>query len=196
MGKKICLSVSAHHPESWQPAWGIRTIITALVGFFPSKAEGALAGLDYTDEERRELAARSATYQCPVCGARMSDVALDSTHRSASATAIHVPAELRFSAEASSGKGALASDPAEADAGADVPTSAAAPSGAASSADTTGSAAPGSVAPAATAALVQIVSSVEGVERVEGVEGVEGVVWCSLAITLFQRLFFSDKTFT
>lgn len=22
MGKKICLSISAHHPEHWQPAWG------------------------------------------------------------------------------------------------------------------------------------------------------------------------------
>jgi ubiquitin-conjugating enzyme E2 J1 len=37
VGKKICLSVSAHHPEHWQPAWGIRTIITALIAFFPSK---------------------------------------------------------------------------------------------------------------------------------------------------------------
>ena len=22
VGKKICLSISAHHPEHWQPAWG------------------------------------------------------------------------------------------------------------------------------------------------------------------------------
>ena len=48
VGKKICLSISAHHPEHWQPAWGIRTIITALIAFFPSKADGALAGLDCT----------------------------------------------------------------------------------------------------------------------------------------------------
>ena len=53
VGKKVCLSVSAHHPEHWQPAWGVRTIITALMGFFPTKADGALAGLDYSDEERR-----------------------------------------------------------------------------------------------------------------------------------------------
>ena len=38
VGKKICLSVSAHHPEDWQPAWGIRTIITALIAFFPTCA--------------------------------------------------------------------------------------------------------------------------------------------------------------
>ena len=67
VGQKICLSVSAHHPEHWQPAWGIRTIITALIAFFPSKAEGALAGLDYTDEERRKLAAASRTWRCSRC---------------------------------------------------------------------------------------------------------------------------------
>jgi ubiquitin-conjugating enzyme E2 J1 len=68
VGKKICLSVSAHHPEHWQPAWGIRTIITALIAFMPTKAEGALAGLDYTNEERRELAIRSQAWACPSCG--------------------------------------------------------------------------------------------------------------------------------
>lgn len=29
--KKICLSLTAHHPEHWQPAWGIRTILEALI---------------------------------------------------------------------------------------------------------------------------------------------------------------------
>ncbi len=28
--KKICLSMSNFHPELWQPAWGIRTMIEAL----------------------------------------------------------------------------------------------------------------------------------------------------------------------
>lgn len=82
VGKKICLSVSAHHPESWQPAWGIRTIITALTAFFPSKAEGALAGLDYTDKERRTLAERSATWRCATCGVCMAEVALDNFQNS------------------------------------------------------------------------------------------------------------------
>uniref|UniRef100_A0A7S4BNU4 UBC core domain-containing protein n=2 Tax=Chrysotila carterae TaxID=13221 RepID=A0A7S4BNU4_CHRCT len=72
LGKKICLSVSAHHPESWQPAWGIRTIIMALIAFFPTKAEGALAGLDYTDEERRALARQSLHWRCARCNACMA----------------------------------------------------------------------------------------------------------------------------
>ena len=71
VGKKICLSVSAHHPEHWQPAWGIRTIITALIAFFPSKADGALAGLDYPDDERRVLAAASRKWCCPRCELEM-----------------------------------------------------------------------------------------------------------------------------
>ena len=28
---KICLSFSAYHPELWQPAWGIRLILEALI---------------------------------------------------------------------------------------------------------------------------------------------------------------------
>ena len=37
VGTKICLSVSAHHPEEWKPSWGIRTILLALASFMPTK---------------------------------------------------------------------------------------------------------------------------------------------------------------
>lgn len=65
----ICLSVTAHHQETWQPSWGIRTILTALVGFMPSAAEG-LGALDFPDDERRRLAVRSHAFCCERCGAR------------------------------------------------------------------------------------------------------------------------------
>lgn len=68
----ICLSVTAHHQETWQPSWGIRTILTALVGFMPSAAEG-LGSLDFPDVERRRLATRSRSFVCPRCGVRPSD---------------------------------------------------------------------------------------------------------------------------
>ncbi len=29
--REICLSISGHHEETWQPAWGIRTAIVACV---------------------------------------------------------------------------------------------------------------------------------------------------------------------
>lgn len=30
--KKICLSISGHHPESWQPSWSLRTAMLAIIG--------------------------------------------------------------------------------------------------------------------------------------------------------------------
>eukprot|EP00753_Platysulcus_tardus_P000448 PLAT10457.1.p2 GENE.PLAT10457.1~~PLAT10457.1.p2 ORF type:complete len:300 (+),score=109.94 PLAT10457.1:1-900(+) len=66
--KKICLSISAYHPEEWQAAWGVRTILEALISFMPSPGAGAIGALDYTDDERRKLAKRSVTWKCPTCG--------------------------------------------------------------------------------------------------------------------------------
>lgn len=67
-GKRICLSVTAHHQETWQPSWGIRTILTALVGFMPSKAEG-VAALDFPDSDRRRMARSSWSFRCNRCDA-------------------------------------------------------------------------------------------------------------------------------
>ena len=33
VNREICLSISGHHEESWQPAWGIRTALCALRAF-------------------------------------------------------------------------------------------------------------------------------------------------------------------
>ena len=66
--QKICLSISAYHPESWNPAWGVRTMLEAIISFMPSKGEGAIGSLDYTPDERKRLAAQSHAYECPDCG--------------------------------------------------------------------------------------------------------------------------------
>lgn len=68
VGKKICLSISAHHPEEWQAAWGIRLILEALVSFLPTEGDGALGALDYSRAERRRLANQSMAWCCPHCG--------------------------------------------------------------------------------------------------------------------------------
>ena len=34
--QKICLSISDFHPESWNPAWTVNTIIIGLVSFMTS----------------------------------------------------------------------------------------------------------------------------------------------------------------
>lgn len=56
---KICLSISNHHPEHWQPSWSVRTALVALIAFMPTPPNGALGSLDYKKEERRELAIKS-----------------------------------------------------------------------------------------------------------------------------------------
>jgi ubiquitin-conjugating enzyme E2 J1 len=58
-GVKICLSISSHHPEHWQPSWGVRTALTALAAFLPTPGHGAIGALDHSAAERRAAAARS-----------------------------------------------------------------------------------------------------------------------------------------
>jgi len=65
---KVCLSFSAYHPELWQPAWGIRLILEALISFLPTKGDGAIGSLDWSPHERRRLATESHKYSCPQCG--------------------------------------------------------------------------------------------------------------------------------
>ncbi|CDJ48677.1 ubiquitin-conjugating enzyme e2, putative [Eimeria brunetti] len=67
INKKICLSASSHHPELWQPAWGIRTLLDALCAFFPTPAQGALHALEASEKDRRQMALESASWVCPVC---------------------------------------------------------------------------------------------------------------------------------
>ncbi|XP_045831863.1 ubiquitin-conjugating enzyme E2 32 [Trifolium pratense] len=56
---KICLSISNHHPEHWQPSWSVRTALVALIAFMPTNPNGALGSLDYKQEDRRALAIKS-----------------------------------------------------------------------------------------------------------------------------------------
>lgn len=68
VNKKICLSLTAHHPEHWQPAWGIRTILEALIAFFPTPADSAIGALQWRPDERMALAAQSRSWVCATCG--------------------------------------------------------------------------------------------------------------------------------
>ncbi|GAU37439.1 hypothetical protein TSUD_206750 [Trifolium subterraneum] len=56
---RICLSISNHHPEHWQPSWSVRTALVALIAFMPTNPNGALGSLDYKKEDRRALAIKS-----------------------------------------------------------------------------------------------------------------------------------------
>ncbi|KAJ1565486.1 Ubiquitin-conjugating enzyme E2 J1, partial [Nowakowskiella sp. JEL0078] len=67
IGKKICLSITGYHPEYWRPAWGVRLALVAIISFFPTKGEGAIGSLDYTDEERRIFSKKSRQWSCKIC---------------------------------------------------------------------------------------------------------------------------------
>ncbi|XP_075869135.1 ubiquitin-conjugating enzyme E2 J1 isoform X2 [Nelusetta ayraudi] len=94
VGKKICLSISGHHPETWQPSWSIRTALLAIIGFMPSKGEGAIGSLDYTPEERKALAKKSLDFCCDACGCSMRCSLLPLTSNSNSRAADREAKEL------------------------------------------------------------------------------------------------------
>lgn len=78
VNKKICLSISGHHPETWQPSWSIRTALLALIAFMPSPGNGTIGALDYTQEERQQMARKSQLWVCSVCG-KIADLLSKST---------------------------------------------------------------------------------------------------------------------
>jgi ubiquitin-protein ligase len=68
VGAKICLSASAHHPDQWNPAWSVQTLLLALRAFMPTPGLGAVGAIESTPSARRELAEASRDYVCPRCG--------------------------------------------------------------------------------------------------------------------------------
>lgn len=76
VNREICLSISGHHEETWQPAWGIRTALTAIRSFMDGNAKGQIGGLDATDEVRRMWAEKSRSWRCEVCTGGKSNEAV------------------------------------------------------------------------------------------------------------------------
>ncbi|UJR27721.1 hypothetical protein I4U23_008998 [Adineta vaga] len=85
INEKICLSISGHHAETWTPTWGVRTALLAIIGFMETPGEGALGSLDYSPEERKILAKKSVSYQCPKCGVMNSEILLPLSEKSVDA---------------------------------------------------------------------------------------------------------------
>ncbi|KAF1962150.1 UBC-like protein [Byssothecium circinans] len=68
VNREICLSISGHHEETWQPAWGIRTALVAMRSFMDTDAKGQLGGLECGKEVRERLANEGGAWKCGVCG--------------------------------------------------------------------------------------------------------------------------------
>ncbi|EAW19213.1 ubiquitin-conjugating enzyme E2 [Aspergillus fischeri NRRL 181] len=77
VNREICLSISGHHEETWQPAWGIRTALLALRSFMDADAKGQVGGLDADVAVRRRYAVESRGWVCEVCeGGRSNEEVL------------------------------------------------------------------------------------------------------------------------
>ncbi|KAL2864520.1 ubiquitin-conjugating enzyme/RWD-like protein [Aspergillus lucknowensis] len=69
VNREICLSISGHHEETWQPAWGIRTALLAIRSFMDGDVKGQVGGLEGVSEAiKREWAVASREWCCEVCG--------------------------------------------------------------------------------------------------------------------------------
>jgi len=67
VNREICLSISGHHEESWQPAWGIRTALTAIRSFMDTDVKGQVGGLQCDEAGRKQFAVQSREWVCLGC---------------------------------------------------------------------------------------------------------------------------------
>lgn len=74
VNREICLSISGHHEETWQPAWGIRTALVAIRSFMDTDAGGQLGGMDASKEVRTRMAGQSRGWRCGTCGKRNEEI--------------------------------------------------------------------------------------------------------------------------
>jgi ubiquitin-conjugating enzyme E2 J1 len=65
----VCLSMTKYHKEEWQAAWTIRSMLEAIIAFFPVKEDhDAIGALESSPENRRYYAKQSIKYKCDICG--------------------------------------------------------------------------------------------------------------------------------
>uniref|UniRef100_A0A7S1TRE0 E2 ubiquitin-conjugating enzyme n=1 Tax=Phaeomonas parva TaxID=124430 RepID=A0A7S1TRE0_9STRA len=61
--RRLCLSMSDFHPESWNPMWSVSTILTGLFSFMLDTAP-TLGSIETSAARKRALAAESLSYNC------------------------------------------------------------------------------------------------------------------------------------
>jgi len=61
--RRLCLSMSDFHPETWNPIWGISTILTGLYSFM-IESSPTLGSIETTKATKRTLAFRSLYHNC------------------------------------------------------------------------------------------------------------------------------------
>ncbi|CAI9753695.1 unnamed protein product [Fraxinus pennsylvanica] len=61
--KKLCLSTSDYHPESWNPTWSVSIILTGLLSFMMD-SNPTSGSVMTTVEEKKRLAKASLAFNC------------------------------------------------------------------------------------------------------------------------------------
>ncbi|KAF7993236.1 hypothetical protein HCN44_006296 [Aphidius gifuensis] len=58
---RLCLSISDFHPDTWNPAWSVSTILTGLLSFMIEKSP-TLGSINTTDFEKKQWAYQSLEF--------------------------------------------------------------------------------------------------------------------------------------
>ncbi|EFJ16846.1 ubiquitin-conjugating enzyme 33, E2, partial [Selaginella moellendorffii] len=61
--KRLCMSMSDFHPETWNPMWSVSSILTGLLSFMMDNSP-TTGSLTTSDEEKRRLARSSLAFNC------------------------------------------------------------------------------------------------------------------------------------
>ncbi|ETI35490.1 hypothetical protein F441_18042 [Phytophthora nicotianae CJ01A1] len=63
INRRICLSMSDFHPETWNPLWAVGSILTGLYSFM-LEDKITTGSIQTTEEDKRAFAAGSLQYNC------------------------------------------------------------------------------------------------------------------------------------
>lgn len=62
VNKRLCLSMSDYHPESWNPSWSVETVLLGLQSFMYEDNNVSIGSILLPVAERKALAQRSERY--------------------------------------------------------------------------------------------------------------------------------------